>query len=325
MTRKIAVLMCAHNEERFISKSIESVLDQSFTDFDLLISENHSTDSTLDIVNRYISLDNRVKYLRPDHFCKSMENGRFIVEKANAIDYEVTIQIGAHDLMDRRYVDLLYRAYLDNPTASVIAGRGIEIDVMGNKLRDWPSITQLKGGHVPFRPIATLFTIFYNVASFGLWPQRVRRDVKIRHDCMCGDHLYLAEASLHGDIIVEPEAVIYTRRTDGVGDVPTYFKKHISDDLHLSQILVDYEKQFEWVIHICNTAFSNFPVAQKNIIIAGVLGHYFVMYGVPTLSAIDGALEAWLESPSGLEIASRMNSIGNDVKQNLRIQGATNS
>ena len=156
--------------------------------------------------------------------------------------------------------------------------------------------------------------LFYNIPAFGLWPKNTRTAVDFRHDCMCGDHLYIAEASLHGDIIVEPSATIFTRRTTGVGEHNIYFKKHISDDMQVKNIVDDFEKQIEWLCHINEIAYSGFPETSKNILLAGALGIYFSMFGISTLMSTDGALEAWLNSPSGLAIAAQLNAAGSSIK-----------
>jgi glycosyltransferase involved in cell wall biosynthesis len=50
---KITVLMPAYNVEKYIGKAIESVLDQTFMDFELVIVNDGSTDGTVDIINSF--------------------------------------------------------------------------------------------------------------------------------------------------------------------------------------------------------------------------------------------------------------------------------
>lgn len=54
----ISVLMPVYNGAKYISEAIESVLSQTFTDFELLIIDDGSTDETVEIINRYS--DNRI-------------------------------------------------------------------------------------------------------------------------------------------------------------------------------------------------------------------------------------------------------------------------
>jgi glycosyltransferase involved in cell wall biosynthesis len=56
----VSVLMAAYNCESFIADAISSVLIQSYTNFELIIVNDCSTDNTLDICNRYALLDPRI-------------------------------------------------------------------------------------------------------------------------------------------------------------------------------------------------------------------------------------------------------------------------
>ncbi|MDO5831759.1 glycosyltransferase family 2 protein [Methanobrevibacter sp.] len=50
---KVSVILTAFNEERYIKKAIQSILDQTLTDFELIIVNDGSTDSTLDIIKSF--------------------------------------------------------------------------------------------------------------------------------------------------------------------------------------------------------------------------------------------------------------------------------
>lgn len=58
---KISVIMSVYNGEEYLSEAIDSVLAQSFTDFELIIINDCSTDRTGEILDRYASIDARVK------------------------------------------------------------------------------------------------------------------------------------------------------------------------------------------------------------------------------------------------------------------------
>lgn len=56
----ITVSLSAYNNEKFIEKTIQSVLSQSFKDFEFIIIEDGSTDKTLKIIGKYAKLDSRI-------------------------------------------------------------------------------------------------------------------------------------------------------------------------------------------------------------------------------------------------------------------------
>ena len=58
---KISVIMSVYNGEDYLCEAIDSVLNQTLRDFELIIINDCSTDSTSDILDRYASLDSRVK------------------------------------------------------------------------------------------------------------------------------------------------------------------------------------------------------------------------------------------------------------------------
>ena len=59
----VSVLMTAYNRAPFIGASIESVLRQTFTDFELLIVDDGSTDETIDIARAYERRDGRIRLI----------------------------------------------------------------------------------------------------------------------------------------------------------------------------------------------------------------------------------------------------------------------
>lgn len=62
-TPVVSVLMPVRNGERFVDEAIKSILAQTFTDWELVIVENGSTDGTLGIVQRYADEDDRIRVL----------------------------------------------------------------------------------------------------------------------------------------------------------------------------------------------------------------------------------------------------------------------
>lgn len=57
---KISVVLPVYNGEKYLSESIESIINQKFTDWELIIVNDCSTDDTLDIVNKYANIDKRI-------------------------------------------------------------------------------------------------------------------------------------------------------------------------------------------------------------------------------------------------------------------------
>ena len=58
---KLSILMTNYNEEKYIQMSIESVLENSFKNFELIVIDDGSNDSSVDIIKKYLDIDSRVK------------------------------------------------------------------------------------------------------------------------------------------------------------------------------------------------------------------------------------------------------------------------
>lgn len=66
MTPQVSVVMPVYNSEAYVSQAVESILAQSFDDFEFLIFDDGSTDRSLEILLDYANRDNRIRvYAKP--------------------------------------------------------------------------------------------------------------------------------------------------------------------------------------------------------------------------------------------------------------------
>ena len=82
-TPKISIGIPVYNGEKFIRKCIESVLQQTNRNFELIISDNASTDSTPEICKEFLNKDDRISFVRQDKNMGQNWNFNFPLEKAN--------------------------------------------------------------------------------------------------------------------------------------------------------------------------------------------------------------------------------------------------
>ena len=81
-TPRISVLLTSYNRADFIAESIESVLAQTMTDFELIICDDHSRDGTVDIVNDYARRDSRIRASINERNLGQFENRRHVASLA---------------------------------------------------------------------------------------------------------------------------------------------------------------------------------------------------------------------------------------------------
>jgi len=81
-TPQVSIGMPVYNGERFIRGALDSLLEQTFTDFELIISDNASTDKTENICREYVAKDARVRYVRQEENRGSGANWTFVLDQA---------------------------------------------------------------------------------------------------------------------------------------------------------------------------------------------------------------------------------------------------
>ncbi|MEL6997626.1 MAG: glycosyltransferase family 2 protein, partial [Pseudomonadota bacterium] len=63
-TPKLSIGLPVYNGENYLAEALESLIDQSFEDFEIFISDNASTDGTQEICETYCQKDTRIRYSR---------------------------------------------------------------------------------------------------------------------------------------------------------------------------------------------------------------------------------------------------------------------
>ncbi len=76
--------MPVYNGENFLKYSIESLIKQSFTDWELLISDNASSDRTAEICLEYAKKDKRIKYIKQRENIGAARNFTYLLEQAQS-------------------------------------------------------------------------------------------------------------------------------------------------------------------------------------------------------------------------------------------------
>ena len=79
---KVSIGMPVYNGEEYIRKALDSLLAQTFTDFELIISDNASTDETEAICREYMKKDSRIRYVRQVENRGGGANFKFVLDEA---------------------------------------------------------------------------------------------------------------------------------------------------------------------------------------------------------------------------------------------------
>lgn len=99
--------MPVYNGEHFVKKALDSILMQSYPHFELVISDNASTDCTGEICLEYAARDSRIRYVRQKTNLGAVANFRYVLE---ASKHERFIWAAADDWWDIDRLELLVSA-----------------------------------------------------------------------------------------------------------------------------------------------------------------------------------------------------------------------
>lgn len=111
----ISVVIPVYNKEKFIENTIYSVLNQTLSDFELIIVDDSSTDKSLSIIDSIE--DKRIKTysIKNSGVSKSRNYG---VEKSTS---NLIAFLDADDLWKNNHLEQLYKLYLENPNCGMYA------------------------------------------------------------------------------------------------------------------------------------------------------------------------------------------------------------
>lgn len=119
---RVTVLMSVHNTESYVAASVESILGQTFKDFEFIIIDDGSTDSSFDICKGYASIDTRVVlHQRPSQGLTSSLN--YGLTKARG---ELIARMDADDISLPYRLDQQVSEFLSTPSL-VLLGSEVEL------------------------------------------------------------------------------------------------------------------------------------------------------------------------------------------------------
>ena len=116
---KVSVLIPAYNAEKYLGEAIDSILNQTFTDFECIIIDDCSTDNTWKIIQKYAKKDSRIVGV------KNEKNLKLSATLNKGVDLCKAECIARMDADDWSYPDRLEKQYniiTKNPKIGILGG-----------------------------------------------------------------------------------------------------------------------------------------------------------------------------------------------------------
>lgn len=204
MSPGISVLMTTYNREKYVRQAIQSVLDSTFKDFELVVTDDGSTDDTVRIITEMAKLDDRIKlHINPE----------------NLGDYPNRNQAASH-------AKGKFLKYVD--ADDLIYPWGLQI--LWDCMEQFPearwglcSLAQDRDRPFPFQ-LNSAEAYRYHYLGPGLFHKAplssiIRRDLfeevgGFRPGRMVGDHEMWHRLALHSDLVLMSHGVVWYRSHD---------------------------------------------------------------------------------------------------------------
>jgi glycosyltransferase involved in cell wall biosynthesis len=206
---RVSICMPVYNGEGFVAQSLDSILAQTFGDYELHISDNASTDATADICRGYAARDARIRYQRNDVNLGPNRNFNLLVQRARGAYFKLANadDLCAPDLL-AQCVTVLDR----EPDVILCYARTRLIDAEGNWLGDYDDNLELRSPSAVTRFINTVA----NKSGLVNVLQGLIRSDELRNTgllaCHPGaDKILLAELALRGQFHEIPDRLFFRR------------------------------------------------------------------------------------------------------------------
>jgi GT2 family glycosyltransferase len=208
----VSIGVPAYNAERFLARTLDSLLSQTLTDLELIVSDNASTDGTQAIGEAYARRDPRVRYIRQPRNIGAAANWNAVARAARGEYFKWS---SASDVCAPTCLEVCVEAMRADPGVVLCYGRTQLVDEEERPLELYEG--DLDVGEA--RPAERFRTVCRRLALNNAQCALIRRDVLMRthldRPYPAGDVALMAELALYGTFRLLPDVLLFRRMSAG--------------------------------------------------------------------------------------------------------------
>jgi glycosyltransferase involved in cell wall biosynthesis len=205
---RVSIGLPVYNGERYIAETLDSLLAQTFGDFELIICDNASTDRTEAICRAHAARDPRIYYVRNAENLGVARNSRRAFELSSG---EYFRWASCDDLFApeglARCVEILDR----EPSVVLTYPKTRLIDDRGGVISEYDDGLHIQSSMASARFAQVLAKLGYVNVLYGLMRANILRHTELLRDYPGGDIPLVAELALYGKFWEIPEFLFYRR------------------------------------------------------------------------------------------------------------------
>lgn len=213
---RVSVGMPVYNAEHYLGSALGSILAQTFEDFELVISDNASTDATEEICRAYAQDDDRIRYFRNRENCGVIRNFNNVFRLSNGPYFKWA---AGDDVCGRDYLLRAVQILDRDPSVVLVWAKTVGIDERGDRVPLPSEVSDLNSPHSVFSPdpVVRLRRLLRNMwwvdgPFYGVMRAEALAQTRWLHPPHpSGDQILLTELSLKGRFYEIPDELFLTR------------------------------------------------------------------------------------------------------------------
>lgn len=206
---KVSIGLPVYNGENYLRQALDAVLAQTFTDFELIICDNASTDGTKEICREYTSRDSRLRYFRHATNIGGAANHNAVFHMGRGQYFK---WVSHDDLMAPTFLERCVEVLDADPGCVLVHPATVLIDSEGRETRCYIDLMALDSED----PVARFARWMdppngYCNPLFGLMRPEVMRTTGLHGSFAYSDRVFLGEMALRGRCRIVKEGLFLRR------------------------------------------------------------------------------------------------------------------
>jgi len=202
----VSIGLPVYNGEPYLRLALDTLLNQDYPHFELIISDNASTDHTAEICREYQSRDPRIRYVRQAENIGSHWNGDFVFQQSSG---EYFMWASHDDYWESSYIRKCLELLRRHPRAVLCCTDICIVDGDGRPCQDYQNIDTM--GMTRVQRIHEVISRFGWLAMYGLMRPEAVRKVQPGTGVFGDDPVRLVRLLMLGDFVNLKERLFYYR------------------------------------------------------------------------------------------------------------------